>query len=493
MNAAPISTSPRTTSLPRKGDLLDLTIDSLAYGGKGVARHDGFVVFVQRALPGQKVRVRITLRRKGYAEGQVEELLQPSPDTEQPRCAHFGICGGCATQDYPYEKQLEQKQAQVQDLFARLGGFADVEVQPIIGCRESYHYRNKMEFTFSPHPWIVDLDKTASAPSWALGLHVPGRFDKVLDIHECWLQHPVANGILQWAKSKVEDLDLEPYDIKTHTGFLRNLVIRMTGIASGSLEVMVNLVTSREQPQRLKPLVDELVAAFPQVVNVMNNINTRKAAVAYGEWEVLLHGKPIITEQIRGLAFDISANSFFQTNARQAEALYELIEQACALTGKEIVYDLYSGAGTIALTLAHQAKEVAGFEVVSPAVEDAARNALTNQIYNARFFHADLSSRYFTSHGKRLQRQIPPPDVIVTDPPRAGMHPKLVEEIIAMGPRRVVYVSCNPATQVRDVRLLGDSGYRPVTIQPVAMFPHTPHIENLCVLDQPGARQGGEP
>jgi 23S rRNA (uracil-5-)-methyltransferase RumA len=215
----------------------------------------------------------------------------------------------------------------------------------------------------------------------------------------------------------------------------------------------------------------------------VNNINTRKAAVAYGEWEILLHGKPIITEDLRGLAFDISANSFFQTNPRQAEVLYELIEQACALSGQEVVYDLYCGTGTIALTLARRTQEVAGFEVVSTAVEDAARNAIINEIYNARFFHADLSTRYFTAQGKRLQRQIPPPDVIVTDPPRAGMHPKLVEEIIALGPRRVVYVSCNPATQVRDVRLLCDGGYRLNTIQPVDMFPHTPHIENLCVLE----------
>lgn len=483
MNQNQTTTTP-IARLPKKGELLDLTIDSLAYGGKGVARRDGFVVFVQRAVPGQKVRARIIKRRRGFAEARVEELLRPSPDTVESRCAHFGICGGCATQDYPYEKQLEQKQAQVRDLFARLGGFADVGVPPIIGCRESYHYRNKMEFTFSPHPWIIDLNQTASAPSRALGLHVPGRFDKVLDIHECWLQHPVANGILQLVKGKVEDLDLEPYDIKTHTGFLRNLVIRTTGIASGSLEVMVNLVTSREEPQRLKPLVDELVAAFPRVVSVVNNINTRKAAVSYGEWEVLLHGKPTITEHLRGLAFDISANSFFQTNTRQAEVLYKLVERACALTSREVVYDLYSGAGTIALTLARQAKEVAGFEVVSPAVEDAARNAIINEIYNARFFHADLSTRYFTTQGRRLQRQIPPPDVVVSDPPRAGMHPKLVEEIIAMGPRKVVYVSCNPATQVRDVRQLCGGGYRLVTIQPLDMFPHTPHIENLCVLER---------
>ncbi|MFB0515353.1 MAG: 23S rRNA (uracil(1939)-C(5))-methyltransferase RlmD [Candidatus Neomarinimicrobiota bacterium] len=483
MKEVPATTTNRPDVTPlQKGEILELTIDSLAYGGKGVARHDGFVVFVERALPGQRVRARILKRRKGFAEARLEDVLQPSPHAVEPQCPHFGVCGGCATQNYAYEKQLEQKQAQVGDLFARLGGFTDIAVQPIIGCRETYHYRNKMEFTFSPQPWIIDLEDAGSASSWALGLHVPGRFDKVLDIHECWLQQPVASAVLQRVKSKVEELGLEPYDIKTHTGFLRNLVIRTAGTAPDSLQVMVNLVTSREEPQRLKPLADDVVADFPQVVSVVNNVNTRKAAVAYGEWEIVLHGKPTITEDLRGLSFDISANSFFQTNTRQAEVLYGLIQQACALTGEEVVYDLYSGTGTIAITLARHAKEAAGFEVVASAVEDAARNAMINEIYNARFFHADLSARYFTTQGQRLRRQLPPPDVIVADPPRAGMHPRLVEEVLALGPRKVVYLSCNPATQVRDVRRLCDGGYRLTALQPVDMFPHTPHVENICLL-----------
>ena len=483
MSAAPTAIQP-AARLPKKGETVELTIDSLAYGGKGVGRHEGFVVFVERSLPGQRVVARITRRRKGFAEARVEQILQPSPDTAEARCEHFGVCGGCATQHYLYEQQLQQKQAQVADLFTRMGGFADVEVRPIIGCRETYHYRNKMEFTFSPHPWIADLENPGPVPARVLGLHVPGRFDKVLDIRECWLQQPVSNGILQWVRARVDELGLEPYDIKTHTGFMRNLVIRTAQAGTDSMEVMVNLVTSREDPERLKPLADDLAAAFPRVVSVVNNVNTRKAAVAYGEWEILLHGKPTITERLRGLSFDISANSFFQTNSAQAEVLYEQIEQACALTGGEVVYDLYSGTGTIALVLARQAQEVAGFEMISPAVEDAARNALSNAVYNARFFHADLSARYFTTQGKRLQRQVPPPAVIVSDPPRAGMHPKLVAEIIALGPGRVVYVSCNPATQVRDVRLLADGGYRLTTVQPLDMFPHTPHVENICVLER---------
>jgi 23S rRNA (uracil1939-C5)-methyltransferase len=470
--------------LPKKGEDVELIIDSLAYGGKGVARQDGFVVFVERALPGQKVRVRITRRRKGYAEARVLEVLQPAPDSIKPHCPHFGVCGGCATQNYPYEKQLEQKQAQVADLFGRMGGFQDAAINPIIGCEEVYHYRNKMEFTFSPHAWVVDPEDISDAPAWALGLHVPGRFDKVLDVKECWIQHPVADEIFRWLRERIDPKKMHPYDVRSHEGFLRHLVIRVAGITTEQLEVMVNIVTSRDESQILKPLADELISAFPQVASVVNNINTRKAATAYGEWEIILGGKSTITENIRGLSFDISANSFFQTNTRQAEMLYQHIEQAVGLTGKEVVYDLYTGTGTIALSLAAKAQDVFGFEVVDSAVGDAARNALNNEIFNARFFQADLSSRFFTTHGKRLSGQVPAPDVIVSDPPRAGMHPKLIQEIIALQPKRIVYVSCNPATQVRDVRLLTEGGYHLLSVQPIDMFPHTPHVENICVLEQ---------
>ncbi|MCH7859623.1 MAG: 23S rRNA (uracil(1939)-C(5))-methyltransferase RlmD [Candidatus Marinimicrobia bacterium] len=472
-------------ALPQKGAQVELTIDSLAYGGQGVARHEGFVVFVAKgAVPGERVLALITRRRKGFAEARVLEVLTPSPAAAQPDCAHFGVCGGCASQNYRYDQQLAQKQAQVVDLFTRMGRFENPDVRPIIGCEQTYHYRNKMEFTFSNHAWVLNAEDIDQAPSRALGLHVPGRYDKVLDIDACSIQHPVGNEILQLVKSRAAQLKLEPYDIKTHRGFLRYLVIRVAGEASNDLQVMVNLVTSREATGRLKPLVDDLVAAFPQVVSVVNNINTKKAGIALGEWEVLLHGKSTITEQLRGFAFDISANSFFQTNTRQAEVLYDQIEKACALTGDEVVYDLYCGTGTITLALAGHARELAGFESVSSAVDDAARNAMLNEVFNVRFFSADLSSRYFTQHEKRLTQQIGPPDIIVADPPRAGMHPKLIDEIVALSPRKVVYVSCNPATQVRDVRLLCEGGYELRYLQPVDMFPHTPHVENICVMER---------
>ncbi len=485
MTTAPPPQREKADSLPKKGEELELTVDSLAYGGQGVARHDGFVVFIEKgALPGSRVRALITKRRKGFAEARVLEVLNESQQAVEAPCVHFGVCGGCATQDLNYEEQLRQKQAQVADLFARLGGFSGLEVRPIIGCRDTFNYRNKMEFTCSNRGWVADKADLDKAPEWVLGLHVPGRYDKVLDIGECHLQHPAANGILKLAKARAKELGLEPWDVKAHTGFLRHLVIRVTQVHTGSPQVMVNLVTSREEPRRLKPLADDLVAAYPEIAGVVNNINTRKAAVAFGEWEVVLHGKPTITEQLLGRSFDISANSFFQTNSAQAEALYEQIVAACGLTGEEVVYDLYCGTGTIGIVLAERAKEVAGFEMNQSAVDDASRNALANDVFNTRFFAADLNTKYFSIHAKRLKQQVLSPDVVVLDPPRAGVHPRMIPEIGQLGPGRVVYVSCNPATQVRDVRLLIQQGYQLKWAQPVDMFPHTPHIENICLLEK---------
>jgi len=482
MNATAAPSKP-TNTLPQKGDILELTIESLAFGGQGVARYDGLVVFLPKGTsPGSTVRAMVTRRKRGFVEARTLEVLSPSPDAVEAPCAHFGVCGGCATQNLPYEVQLAQKQAQVGDLFARMGGFTELEVQPIIGCKDTLYYRNKMEFTFSNRVWTVDPEE--APPERALGLHVPGRYDKVLDIDKCHLQHPVASDVFSWIKSWAAESGLKPYDIKEHTGFLRHLVIRVAGAHTDAPEIMVNLVTSREETGQLKPMAADLAAAFPQVVSVVNNINTRKANIAIGEWEVLLHGKSIITEHLRGLSFEISANSFFQTNPAQAELLLEQVEAACALTGNEIVYDLYCGGGAISLALARQAKDVAGFESVTAAVDDAARNAMANEIFNVRFFEADLSSRYFTHNGKRLFQQVGKPDVVVADPPRAGLHPKLVDEIAELAPKRIVYVSCNPSTQVRDVKLLTASSYRLMSIQPVDMFPHTPHIENICVLER---------
>ncbi|MCH7574187.1 MAG: 23S rRNA (uracil(1939)-C(5))-methyltransferase RlmD [Candidatus Marinimicrobia bacterium] len=479
MSAAP-PTDETTKVLPKKGEEIEITIDSLAFGGQGVARMDGLVIFVPKgsALPGSTVRAVVTRRKRGFVEARPLEVLSPSPDAVDAPCRHFGVCGGCATQNLSYEAQLEQKQQQVADTFRRMGHFDDITIEPIIGCESIYHYRNKMEFTFSTRPWMVDMNDPP--PDRALGLHVPGRYDKVLDIQSCDLQHPVATEILVWFKA--HSAHLKPYDIKTHIGYLRYLVIRVARAGTDQLQVMVNIVTSHEKVDALKPLAEEMAAQFPQIVSVVNNVNTRKAAVAYGEWEVLLYGRPTMTEKLRGLEFEVSANAFFQTNPGQAEKLFERIEAAAGLNGKETVFDLYSGAGAIALMLARQAHEVVGFESVESAVDDAVRNAMTNEIFNARFIRANLEGPYFTQEGKRLFKQVGQPDLLVADPPRAGMHPKLVSDLLRLKAGKIVYISCNPATQVRDVRLLVDGGYQLTRIEPIDMFPQTPHIENICVL-----------
>ncbi|MFC1480849.1 23S rRNA (uracil(1939)-C(5))-methyltransferase RlmD [Candidatus Neomarinimicrobiota bacterium] len=471
--------------LPKKGDELELTIESLAYGGQGVARHDGFVIFIKRgAVPGSKVRAVLTRKRKGFGEGRILEVLEQAPTTLDPPCTHFGICGGCSTQNMDYTAQLEQKQAQVRDLYKRMGHLEDVDLRPIIGCDQIYNYRNKMEFTFSNRGWVESKDDLDNAPDRVVGLHIPGRFDKILPIETCHIQHPLGNRILQLVAGYFAESDLKPWDVKKHTGYLRHLVIRVAKAVTEQPEIMVNFVTAYEAPDKLKPLADQLAVEIPEIVSVVNNINTRLGATAYGEYEIVMHGKPMIQEALGGLIFDISSNSFFQTNTAQAELLYGEIKKACNLSGDEVVFDLYSGTGSIGLTLAAGANQVYGFESVSSAIEDAARNALLNEVYNARFFQANLEAKYFTGQGKKFWKQVETPDIIVIDPPRAGMHPKLVTEVAEMAAKRIVYVSCNPATQVRDVGLLAEAGYRIVYLQPVDMFPHTPHIENICLLER---------
>ncbi len=471
--------------LPQKGTELELTIESLAYGGQGVARYEGFVIFIKRgAVPGAKVRAVLTRKKKGFGEARILEVLEPAPSAVEPVCSHFGTCGGCSFQNMTYAEQLAQKQAQVGDLFKRMGHQIDVDLRPIIGCEQTFNYRNKMEFTFSNKGWVASKDDLDQAPDRVLGLHIPGRFDKILPIDTCHIQHALGNKILQSVATYVAQSDMQPWDVRKHTGFLRHLVIRVAKAATDSLEIMVNFVTAYEAADKLKPIADQLVAEVPQIVSVVNNINTRVGATAYGEYEIILHGKPIIQENLAGLIFDVSSNSFFQTNTAQAEVLYDQIKQAAKLTGAEVIYDLYCGTGSIGLTLAADAKEVYGFESVSSAIEDAARNALLNEIYNARFFQGNLEARFFTSQSKKFWKSVEQPNVVVVDPPRAGMHPKLVTEVIEMKAQRIVYVSCNPATQVRDVGLLIEAGYKIMYLQPVDMFPHTPHIENICVLER---------
>lgn len=467
----------------KKGEILELTIESLAYGGKGVAKVDDFVIFVKNAIPGQTVKAFIYKKRSGYAEARPVEVIKESPNYVVPPCEHFKYCGGCTFQQLNYDEQIEQKKQQVLDAFQRLAGLDNVKLDKVIPSNTIYNYRNKMEFTFSNRRWILPTEPKDAPQGFALGLHIPGRFDKILDINECHIQPKLGNEIINFVREKAIELKLKPYDAKTHIGFLRHLVLRF-GINTD--EMMVNIVTSYENTDFLIPLVQDLIKKFPQITSVINNINTRKGDTAFGEYEIILHGTPVITDKIGDLTFEISANSFFQTNTLQAEKLYQAVMDGADLNGNEIVYDLYCGTGSISLFLAQKAKEVYGFEMIASAVEDAARNAAANDIDNAQFFHANLDTYFkgyvsFKNFTKKFK--ISKPDVIVLDPPRAGMHEDFVRYLPKFGAKRIVCVSCNPTTQARDLKILFAKGYKLTKATMVDMFPHTPHIESVVVLE----------
>ncbi|NOZ07270.1 MAG: 23S rRNA (uracil(1939)-C(5))-methyltransferase RlmD [FCB group bacterium] len=462
--------------LPPKGAVVELYIESLAFGGMGIAHLHEMVVFVKHAIPGQTVQARILKKRRSYLEALRLDIISESPHAVKLRCDHFEYCGGCTFQNLNYREQLSAKEGQVRDVFKRIGGFDDLRVESIFPCEEIYHYRNKMEFTFSNRRWILPDEDEKVQSNFALGLHIPGRYDKILNIDACALQDPVADELLQFVKSKVQERALQPYDIKTHTGFLRNLVIRS---AAGTGEIMVNLVTAYEETQELKALAAEIAAAFPRVVSIVNNITGRKSGVAKGEYEITLQGQDYITETLGEFRFQISANSFFQTNSRQARRLYDLAEQLCEFTGEDIVYDLYCGTGSIGIYFSESVRKVYGFELEPSAIRDARRNARLNKVDKMEFFEGDLMDLLSKTN---LKKSLETPDVLILDPPRAGLHPHTVRDILKLNPRRILYISCNPSTQARDASLLCRESYALLKIQPVDMFPHTPHVENIALL-----------
>ena len=463
---------------PNKGDEYELTIESLAFGGKGVAHLDDYAIFVRGAIPKQKVMARITKRRRGYAEARVLEVLEESPESVKAPCEHFPTCGGCSFQHLNYNVQIKQKKEQVLDLFRRIGHIDYPALETVIPADEQYHYRNKMEFSFSNRRWILEEEEEGAEADFALGLHIPGRYDKILDIDLCEIQKPIGNRILTTVREVSREAGMAPYDIREHTGFLRNLIIR---VGERTDDVMVNIVTSREETELLAPLVKRLKSDHPEITSIVNNITRRKAGVSYGEWEVLLHGSPTITERLGDFTFEVSANSFFQTNTTQGENLYKLALQFGDFQGNEVLYDLYCGTGSTSIFMAPHVEKVYGFEAVPPAVEDAVRNGVSNSIINCRFFVANLD-RFFRQSS--ISKEIEPPDALLLDPPRAGMHPKLVSDVARMMPKKIVYISCNPSTQARDVALLEGEGYGLQKLGMVDMFPHTPHIETVALLQR---------
>ena len=458
----------------KKGIDVQLEIESLAFGGMGVAHLNQMVTFVKNAIPGQTVTARITKKRSSFLEARSLEVLSESPHFVPVKCEHFTDCGGCTFQNLDYSHQIAAKQTQVQDVFQRIGRFQDIPCEPILGCGDIFHYRNKMEFTFSGSEYVPEVRKDDEASDFVVGLHAPGRWDKILNINECHIQQPIANDILKSIKELTKEL--EPYTIREHSGFLRNVIIRVAANTGG---IMVNIVTSREDTGTLSPITNTLISQFPNITSIVNNITTRKAGVSTGEHQIVLHGNEYIVEKLGDYEFMISADSFFQTNTRQAEKLYQIALEEANLTGNEIVYDLFCGTGSISLFISKHAKMVYGFELAMSAVQDAMQNAAHNGVKNAWFFPGDLKDVF---RENKEVKSLENPDVLIVDPPRAGLHPDTIPDILDKSPERIVYVSCNPTTQARDVAKLCKEKYELVKLRPVDMFPHTPHVENVATL-----------
>src|SRR5262245_39967213 len=454
-----------TMATARRGDLLTVDVTDLAFGGEGVARAGGYVVFVPGGVPGDRVDVRLTQVRPRFARGAIERLEHPSALRTEPPCPYFGRCGGCRLQHVRYEAQLEFKQRQVVECLARLGGLGAVPVSPIIGAPEIYGYRNKMEFTFAE----VDGEPV-------VGLHEAERYDAILDIQRCLLQSDGMNAVLAEVRAFVRERCWSIYRQETEEGLLRFLMLR-EGRLTG--DAMVNVVTASPDVPTARALADHLRARCPQVTSVVLNVNPKKAAVAVGVEEHPVSGNETIRERLGGLVFSISPNSFFQTNTRQAERLFGIVTDYAGLTGQETVLDLYAGTGAISLLLARQARAVYGIELVAAAIDDASRNARENGITNCTFLPGEVRHVLPELIGRGVRA-----DVVVADPPRAGFHPKALRGLTVLAARRIVYVSCNPGTLARDLGTLCAAGYRVTAVQPVDMFPHTPHIEVVVRIER---------
>ena len=462
----------------KKLDLVleDITIESVAAEGKALTHYEGAVVFVESAVPGDVVDIRITKKKPNYMEGFVVKMKKPSEHRLKPFCEHFGFCGGCKWQPLPYEMQLQAKQQQVWDQLVRLGHLDIPEISPILGSDNTRFYRNKLEFTFSCRRWFTkdeDPEQLSDKERCGLGFHVGKFFDKVLDIRQCWLQRDPSNDIRNFIRTYALEHDFEFFNLRENTGFIRNMFVRTTEDG----DVMLIICFFYDDVQKRVGLFDAVLEAFPQIKSLYYVINT-KLNDSIGDQQCILYkGDEAIYEHMEGLTFKIGPKSFYQTNSPQAYKLYSVARELACLTGGEVVYDLYTGIGTIAQFVASRASKVIGIEYVPEAIEDAKVNAAANGITNCEFFAGDmkdiLTDGFVAAHGR--------PDVIILDPPRAGIHPDVADVILNAEPDRIVYVSCNPASQARDLAILCQK-YEITAVQPVDMFPHTQHVENVCAL-----------
>lgn len=451
----------------------NVEITGVAAEGKSIARVDDMVVFIPYGAPGDVVNIKLDKKKRSYAEAHIVDLVKPSPDRVTPTCEHFGVCGGCKWQHIPYESQLRYKRDQVVDALTRIAKVEIPEVNPTLGSKETFCYRNKLEYTFSCKCWITFEDLRSGreiADRNALGFHIPGAFDKVLDIKKCWLQDDLSNHIRLFVRQYALAKGYEFYDIKAQQGLMRTLMVRIASTG----EVMLIVVFARPEQEKIDDLMGAIAAEFPEITSLLYVVN-QKVNDTIADQEVITYcGRDYINEEMEGLQFRIGPKSFYQTNSLQAYELYKVARRMACLKPDDLVYDLYTGTGTIANFVARQVKKVVGIEYVPEAIADAKLNSEVNGIDNTIFFAGDmkdvLTDGFIEEHGR--------PDVMIIDPPRAGMHEDVVNVILNARPERIVYVSCNPATQARDLALM-DSLYRVEEVQPVDMFPHTHHVENV--------------
>ncbi len=455
--------------------LKNIEVIDIAEEGKGVGKHQDLVIFIEKAVPGDVVDIQIIRLKKNLAEARITDFVKHSPDRVEPFCSHFGTCGGCKWQHLSYEAQLRYKQKTVLNALERLGKVEVKDAESILGSGETQYYRNKLEFTFSNKRWLDDADMANrdSLSLDALGFHVPGRFDKILDIQHCFLQADPSNAIRNSVREYTLKNELSYYDLRNHEGALRNLIIRTASTG----ELMVIVVFAYADEEQIKGLMNHLKDAFPQITSLLYIVNQKRNDTIFDKDIVVFNGRDHIFEEMEGLKFKIGAKSFYQTNSAQAYELYKITRHMAGLNANDLVYDLYTGAGTIANFVAREVKKVVGIEYVPTAIEDAKINSELNGINNTTFYAGDmkdiLTAEFIAQHGK--------PDVVITDPPRAGMHADVVARLLEMEASKIVYVSCNAATQARDIALLQEK-YEVKRIRPVDMFPQTQHVENVALL-----------
>lgn len=462
----------------KKGSVTEVEIESTAFKGKGIAKVDGLAVFVPGTAPGDKARVMITKRKKSFREAKLLELIEPSPIRVKPVCSHANTCGGCTWQHIPYEKQVEYKEQHVRDHIERIAHLSPDIVRPIIPCEESLYYRNKMEYSFGTRKWLseeeIQKDEFVDDRGFSAGMHAPGRYDKILNLNECHLQDPVSYKLLAFVREYCIEHDIAAFNTHKNEGFMRHLVIRTSAYTD---DLMVNLVTYRDEPDIVSGLSKQLLESFPQITTIVNNVNDQPNPTAIGRFEHVLFGSGFIVDRIGSHSFKIHANAFFQTNTKQAEKLYEVARQFAALDEGGHLFDLYCGVGTLSLFMADKADKVTGIELVEVAVKNARFNARENGVENAEFVLGDMkdtfNEAFLNKHGQ--------PDCVITDPPRSGMHPDVVKQLSSLNVDRLVYVSCNPSTMARDLKILKEV-YDVEAVQPVDMFPQTYHIEAVAKL-----------